>query len=156
MADIKSIFQTLVNNLSGLNVQLKIMAETLKKVENNEMDALKESYDLKYSIINEIKSLGSEFNSMQDSLSNILDKMHVSHEGVDKQFREINESIKKIPAGSGNCDNCEALKAKDQVIKEKERWNKRLWGVAIGLVILLLTLLGLNVTGILRLPGIGG
>jgi Tfp pilus assembly protein PilO len=148
MADPKSVLQILVNNLSNLNSQLKSMADSLNNLENNEMEVLKNNYEMKYTVVGEIKNLSKETENVQTMIKDMISKMDVKLEDIKDSLPEQVDSKK--------CENCMVIKEKDKAMKAEERWIKRLWGAVVVLGMAVLALLGMNLFGIIKLPGIGG
>lgn len=144
-----SVVQTLVTNLSVLNMQLKSMGESLKKLESNEIESFKNNYEFKFSVIGEIKNLGQEINNIQSIFKDMSAKMDINDKSVSTALTEIKDGIENIPAPVSSEGSSEKYKL---LSEERGKWVKRLWGVVIVLGLSVLALLGLNLFGIVKLP----
>ena len=151
MANGQNLGQSILSALMNFNVQIKTVLDTLKKVEDNEIEAFKNNYDFKNVLTNEIKNSSQ---TLMNFLVELTSKMDFKNAMLEKNIEEIKKgmdgvilSVNNAGSDKKDCGHC-------AIIKEKEKWNKRMWWVIIFLFAILITVLGLNLFGVISLPGI--
>jgi chromosome segregation ATPase len=147
----------LIESLTNLNNVFKGVAESVKNLEENELELYKTNTELKYSLIKEIGDVTSSLRQFESNFSQALLKIDFNDETINRNLQEIKELIKNTDSMSPDCKDCKLVQTvKDgstSLVEEKDKWNKRLWTVVIFLGITVLTLLGLNVTNLIKLSG---
>ena len=153
----------LIDSLNNLNILFKGISDSIKNLEQNELESYKNNTEMKYSLIKEIGEVNNSFRQFESTFSEAMLKMNFSDANINRNLQEIKDLIKKTESEIGlpDCKECKvletsnkALETSKEVNKEKEKWNKRLWGVVIFLGLTVLTLLGLNIANIVKLSGV--
>jgi hypothetical protein len=162
----KTAGQVLIASLTRISTDLGQITKMLDKFQDRYEGQDKASYEFRIGVINGIKDFDENLKEFETAIKDLISKMDIKDDKLIELINELKldireqgkidyDRIKDIMEGvkgsfklSDDCDNCE-------LVKDKERWIKRLWGIVVVSAGLLLTLLGLNVMGIIKsLPGI--
>lgn len=150
-----------IEQLTNLNNIFRGVSESIKNLEENELELYKTNTELKYSLLKELGEVSNSFKQFGANFSQALMKLDFHDDKVTQSLQEIKELIKNtepIEITDDRCKNCSVVKevkdANTVLISEKEKWSKRLWIAVIFLGITVLSLLGLNVTNVIKLSNI--
>ena len=150
--DIKQLLLLIMQNageFAKLNLNMGRVAQILEQVENNEID-----------LIGRNKGLYTSLREMLDTMKASTIKMDTTIADVFREMRDIATAVSRINF-SGNGISKEAIEAifqeqvdkrliesKDEESKQKDKWIKILLVVAIALLAVILTMIGLDIAGV--------
>jgi phage pi2 protein 07 len=148
----------ILQTLHEVNLSMSKMVDTFGRLEKNETDIIRELIQLRANLEKDIHSANQGVGEVDSVLHDMIERWNI-------EFTEIkmmlNNMLTQIPLTMGstiekaiqeatrdlgkNCDECQAIKVHESVAT-------RLWWAIGASLLALLTLLGLNVSGIIKLP----
>ena len=164
--DKKTVGQILIESLTKISNELEKFVKISDKLDDRSQKEDKTSYAFRLEMLNTIKDLDNKSKEFNDTLRNLINKFDIKedksvemmnklqldmreHSFID--YGKITEIIQNTKLQTKMADNCEYCK----LLEEKDKWTKWLKMIVIFLALALLTLLGMNVMGYIKLPGVG-
>ncbi|MDD5589238.1 MAG: hypothetical protein PHP92_04240 [Candidatus Nanoarchaeia archaeon] len=154
----------LVNTLTQLNIQLSVLAESFKKMEQGGIENFKDNYKFKSDILNIIKNFEDKIQELYSIINKLTSQLDITDENLLKVLNEIKHNLdvmpqidpeklleniqNKISAKIKLSDDC----TKCQLLEKERKINGLLVKLLIASVGIILTLLGLNLLGKIKLP----
>lgn len=136
-----SELQILINNLVNFSNKLSVIADSLTKLEKNEIYVYKTIFQHNSEVSAMIKSIIGDIENIQQ-FKNKLEEYNIIISSLKEHLAILTKSIREFE--EKKCKDC-------MILKEKSNWEKRLIYIFVITLITLLTLLGLNMAGVINL-----
>lgn len=154
--------QDLVGMLSSLHVNLSNIADTLRKLEQNEIESIKATYGIKGDFAGEFSDIVNKLENIEkctDGISEkLLEKLTELRESLSQIQRgvvtSVENKLKNLDLNKAGTGNKVEIKEKDMLITRQDKWIKYLCWLCLFLLMSLLALLGLNLTNVVKLPNL--
>lgn len=147
---IQELFKVLldiVREFSRLNANMEKVQQTLEQVEDNESKLITTDYETRQKIEDACASMKKQ----EENTFAVKEFIREQHEKIREDIDKI--EIPKDISGL-NPDRMRNLLEEfvdDRLLKENRKWLKRLFWVAVGLLIIIFTMIGLDFAGVINI-----
>lgn len=144
--------QELVSTLSKLNNNMDNVVDSLRKLEQNEVESIKAMYDLKISLLKDASDSANALEDIERITETLNNKFNEEISSVKTTIADIKNYIERtLDSKLNNINNMpDCLKC--VALNSEKNLSKRLWWIVLVLTLSIMAILGFNLFGVISIP----